>query len=820
MTVRKRLLYLISLFFVGCLTTMANSGRTFQEIKASDGLADNSAQTIKCTRTGRIVVTTLGNINFYDGVQFSHISTRREKIFPLPNYQGHYHLYFDKMHHLWLKSSSGVSCVNMTLEQYITDVDSVFKAMGMKEQVTDMFVDSEGTVWMMGANVIYNSKSPTKFTVLGDANLQDLEVVDGKELLLFYSNGEVMGFDVNTERILFRNKAYGAEEASDYDRSCVMVRYKDCFFQIRNGHKKSILLRFDIKSRQWTVVTRKDYHMNNIALHNDMLYIPTEYGYFTYDIATGSMEHEEELTLVDGRKLLTDINVIEFDLQGGLWAGTENRGLLYSRQISTPFKKIPWSDPEAMKYKNLIDAVETNKLIREFNGKKSNCMYMDSRNWTWVGGTTGLYLYKNPKAEPIRISRNNGLLNNVVHSIVEDNSHHIWVSTSSGISCVFINADTIRLVTSYNAVDNVPEETFRNGRVRKLDDGSIVMQTLDYIVKFDPEDFRMLHGQQTINLKPKLIRILVNGADVEPNEPIEGHVILKKAVARTDTIFLSYDLNNITMIFSGLNYVRPLQTYFRVRVLGRSDKWEVYSYYRSSELVDKSGRLHLPILGLEPKTYTVEVQSSMFPDKWETEPYRWVIVVSEPWWRASGMFILLGVVLLSLLVVNFFIYNRNTRLRIERKNSEGDIIRRVRSFLERTREMESTQLSPLNADIIGSEDQKSRLSDKFVDVMQKIIPYVSELRSRNDITMKNLSNVSGVSVMELYDTLSADLYKSPRQLVMASRLNDAAEMLRKGGKTVEEVADECGFSTPNFFIATFYHQYKMPPRDYAAATSE
>ena len=135
MTVRKRLLYLISLFFVGCLTTMANSGRTFQEIKASDGLADNSAQTIKCTRTGRIVVTTLGNINFYDGVQFSHISTRREKIFPLPNYQGHYHLYFDKMHHLWLKRKYTLTCVDLLQEKFNVGLTNIVELMSGKDRL-------------------------------------------------------------------------------------------------------------------------------------------------------------------------------------------------------------------------------------------------------------------------------------------------------------------------------------------------------------------------------------------------------------------------------------------------------------------------------------------------------------------------------------------------------------------------------------------------------------------------------------------------------------------------------------------------------------
>ena len=45
--------------------------REFSIINAADGLADNSAQYIVCTKTGRMIISTIGNVNFYDT---SHIS--------------------------------------------------------------------------------------------------------------------------------------------------------------------------------------------------------------------------------------------------------------------------------------------------------------------------------------------------------------------------------------------------------------------------------------------------------------------------------------------------------------------------------------------------------------------------------------------------------------------------------------------------------------------------------------------------------------------------------------------------------------------------
>ena len=108
------------------------------------------------------------------------------------------------------------------------------------------------------------------------------------------------------------------------------------------------------------------------------------------------------------------------------------------------------------------------------------------------------------------------------------------------------------------------------------------------------------------------------------------------------------------------------------------------SYANSDGKIDSRGQLHLPLTSLKPGTYEVYVQASFFPDQWEVEPFRWVIHVNEPWWRTSGMLALLGVILLVLAIVNFILYNRNTRLKIQRSNEEGDVIRRIKSFVERS----------------------------------------------------------------------------------------------------------------------------------------
>lgn len=787
--------------------------REFKIINAANGLADNSAQIIVCTKTGRMIISTIGNLNFYDGTSFSHINTHVDYQFNLPLYRGNYHLYFDHYHHIWLKNTNTVTCVDMIMEHFIPNPEHVIKELGCSDPVQDLFTDEEGQLWLLTEKGLYGIDQKQYYQVLKDRNLQDIEVFENM-LYTFYDNGEEVGIDLTSGRIAHRTKAYEWEDAQEYTKSSTILRYHSSFFQIRNGERTSVLLNFDIKTKKWTKVLSVPYHLNNMAMQDDLLHIASEYGYWVLDIKTGEQKHVENLKIAGtDKELNTDCNTLAFDKQGGMWIGTERRGVLYARPLASPIKAYTWDNPLATKYAAMMEYQSQN--ITEFNGKRANCMYTDSRNWTWFGTTTGLYLYRTPKSEPEVFNKKNGLFNEVIHSVVEDKNHNIWLSTSCGISCILFEGDKAVFVNSYNEEDNVPNESFINCKAICLDDGTIAMQAIDHVVVFNPVDFKIMNSRMPLKFYPKLIRLAVNGFYVEPGKEYGGNMIVDRAISRVKEINLNADQNSVSLTFSGLNYFRPLQTYYRVRLKGLDDEWRVYSYFYGSDNVDADGRLHLVLLGLEPGDFNVEVQASMFPNEWPGAPYVWAVHVNQPWWQTTGIYIVLLLFVLGLMVTNFIIYNKNTRMRIQRNSQESDVIRRVRSFVNRCDAIGNEPLS-ISLDLVydiektgGSEG----LSQEFIDLMMKIMPYMHDYGDQ-EITLRKLSEVGEMDVMKLYDITSANLYKSPRELVLQLRLLKAADLLRTTKKTIGEVADECGFSTPNYFMGNFFHHYKVTPQEF------
>lgn len=812
MCVKSKFACFLGCLLVLCLSISARDYR-FYVYNAANGLADNSAQTIHCTRTGRLVITTIGQINFFDGQAFSYIDPSTENLYPLSNYDGNYHLYFDKYHHLWLKNRHNVTCVNLSTERFVDSVEEVLKEFGVEGKVNDLFVDKKDVVWFLTEKGLYSVESKRTYGVRKGLNLQDVDVCQEKYLLLFYNNGLVEVLDIHTGKKIHESYSYDKSLANKYDRTSVLHNDDHTIFQIRNGRKNAILMRFDIGKWEWKPVIELPYHMNNFAEKDSLLYIPSEYGYWTYDLRTETLEHVEELAMAAGGTLLTDINAITFDRQGGMWVGTEKRGLLYSRPIASPFKPYGWDHPRAAELAGMMD--KSVKLQNQYKGRNVNCVFRDSRGWDWVGTSSGLQLYKNSGVKlPQIITRKDGLLNNVIHTIIEDGNHNIWVGTSYGICCLLYRNDKFRHINTYNEWDDIPNESFVNGRSMRLADGTIAMQMLDHVIEFNPDSMVTISDDVSFEIYPKLIRLLVNGNVIKTGQELDGNVILDKALTRTKELNLNYDQNSVSLTFSGLNYFRPQQTYYRVRVNGLDNTWHVMTRYNSGGLVDRQGQLHLPLVALKPGSYSIEVQTSMLPDQWDGVPYEWVINIHEPWWRTTGMFVLLFLLLLLLLIFNAYYYLRNTNMRAIRNAQEQSIIKRIKNFLERCELQNGEFLEPIPEEVYGFDpDPQNELTPEFMDTMIKMTPILCS-KDASRITMRELSSVAGMDVQKFYQMITANIYKSPRPLARKMMLSKAINLVKNTEMDIKTIAKACGFVSPNYFIAMFYHLLKNTPEQY------
>ena len=815
----SHILLLLLLCALPASATVAEKERLFYIYDASNGLASNSADHVVCTKTGRIMITTHGHVNFFDGYSFSHIDPHESDAIPLPGSKYEQSIYFDRYHHLWLKNRGLLTCVNLTTERFIRNVDQTIRELGVDSSVDNIYGDSGNNIWFLSGRTLYRAMSDKQIPLRSSAVVQHVDVYNDSLTLLFHTDGSVDVHDYRSGRFLFQDIPSDRGVWQHCLYSPAMLQHEGQFYVLRHDGSSSVLMRYDVVHRRWETLLEWPLVVNTMCAKDRQLYIGLQRGYTVYNIDSGEANHIETVRLTKGRTRIPDVQGLTFDRQGGMWIGTQSRGLLYDKPYEAPFRVLDTNSPEGESYVRLLDANQERQRNKaavtpnaSVHAANVNCVLRDSRGWIWTGSYTGLRLEK-PNGVKRRFTRRQGLVNEVVHSIVEDSQHHIWAASSYGIYHLYVRGDEVYHLEPYINQDNVPNESFLNGRGMLLDDGTIVMQSIDHIVTFNPALFHAEQFDKMI-LYPKLIQLSVNGNVVEPDSTIGSRVVLDRSVTRAREVTVDYNQNSLLLVFSGLNYLRPTQTYYHVRVKGVAgyNDWVTLSYAKSHGMVDKNGMLRLPLVGLSPGTYVVEMQTSMWPSSWPQEPLTWTIHVEEPWWRTKGLYLTLALLFLLLLVANFYVYNRITQMRLMRSNDEADLLRRIKVFTDRCYDQSAGKLNPLTLQDGYAEGDYIK-GRGFIDAMLAIVPYVHKNNGRQ-LTVDELARVAGVDTIQLYGLLPSYIDKPPHFLPFYLQLGEAAELLRQTDMTIEKIAEKCYFDSPNAFVAAFYHRYRMTPSDY------
>ena len=141
-------------------------------------------------------------------------------------------------------------------------------------------------------------------------------------------------------------------------------------------------------------------------------------------------------------------------------------------------------------------------------------------------------------------------------------------------------------------------------------------------------------------------------------------------------------------------------------------------------------------------------------------------------------------------------------------------MRRIHNYVTRCDELRHELLLPnISTTEEDNDDDPQQNNKLFINTMLTIVPFIHS-HAKEKVTMTMLSEETGMEVTKLFELLSSNFYLSPRQMVGRLRLQEASELLLTTDKSVEEIANELMFVTPNYFISCFYHHFRQTPKDY------
>ena len=315
------------------LAGMADDAATFYVLNSQKGLSSDNVWQITQLRDGRMVVMTDRSVDVYNGRRFNSIQIDTALYMPLPDYTGETRLFTDADDHLWMKRKKRLYCFDLrTMKQHKEDGWTA----------SDVFIDSYACKWLSDGKRLHGNPACKPLPLPRETcRLQDIADV-GDTIYAFFETGMLVAYRKDGS-ILFRSKAYGQEQASQYLLTSLVVKgFDGCIYPVRSGHHGSILLAFDTHSRRWRTLLTSDKMMHTLtATPTGWLYVTTPDGYLRLNPVTGQQETFRELHLPDGSVLSTGINTVLLDREGGIWLGTYQNGLLYSSPLSGLFATRP-----------------------------------------------------------------------------------------------------------------------------------------------------------------------------------------------------------------------------------------------------------------------------------------------------------------------------------------------------------------------------------------------------------------------------------------------------------------------------------------------
>jgi len=345
-----------------------------------------------------------------------------------------------------------------------------------------------------------------------------------------------------------------------------------------------------------------------------------------------------------------DVWVIKEDRLGRIWLGTTGGGLNLFEDINGGIFHNWYQkngEPNKLSSNNIYSICESR------NGK-----YSADKNITvlWIGTNNGLNQFiiksknnnKNLYEFDVEINSytiNDGLPDNSVNSILEDDDGNIWLGTGSGIS--FFNA-TQKQFTNFSSADGLNGTEMNQEAALKLANGVMLFGSTKGVNIFDPKKIKLSSYKPSVVITD--FQLFNKSVKIGQDSP------LKESIANTKEIILPYNQDVFSFEFAALDYNSPWSIQYAYQLEGFDADW-----------IASGKRRFVTYTNLDPGNYTFKVKATNADGIWSDEYSSIKIIVNPPWWKSGWAYILyLMTIAISLYGIRRFSLSR-TKLRDELK---------------------------------------------------------------------------------------------------------------------------------------------------------
>ncbi len=541
-------------------------------------------------------------------------------------------VYNEKEKILWTGSYAGLVKLNRfngKCERFLTDNNNPHSLVS--NQINKMIKDRSGVLWIATNNGVSSfSPNRSKFNNVPSINYKS---INGD----FINKKNIKAITKTSDARIWFGTDEGLYYAEDISENTIIKQFNQSgklnIWTLAPGNNNDLwigtygsgLYRIDLKSNRLSKYKYKEkitapsfnFIKSVICDSKNNIWI----GYWGFGLgcinsSTGLYKHWLN-NPNDLRSLsLNDVWVIYQDTKGRIWIGTNGAGInLFGEKNGGQFYRWLFE-------KNNPGNTGRNSIYSIFESTKKDSSLKFNHTILWIGTNNGLSKfiindsdtadnYPGLVIKIIHYTTLDGLPNNSIKSITEDNDGNLWIGTNTGIS--LFNPEKNKF-TNFNEAYGISGGSFNSSSAYKNDNGMIFLGSTSGLNCFLPGRIKL-----STFVPPVLITdFQIFNKSIEPGE----NSILKKSILNTKEIILSYTQNTFSFQFAALDYISPLSIQYTYKMEGFDKEW-----------IKSGKRRFATYTNLNPGQYIFKVKSTNSDRVWNKNISELKVIILPPWWR-------------------------------------------------------------------------------------------------------------------------------------------------------------------------------------------
>ncbi|MCF8358822.1 MAG: response regulator [Prolixibacteraceae bacterium] len=337
------------------------------------------------------------------------------------------------------------------------------------------------------------------------------------------------------------------------------------------------------------------------------------------------------------------IMAIDENIDGNIWFATANGVDLFDKESGRFIRFYSNNEPNSISSNTTLD------------------IYCDSRGLVWIATRDGLNLY-NPKSQKFTVlNTNDGLPDNNILTVLEDDQGNIWMGTPLGLCNLIIEEIGNELsfrVKVWDERDGLHGKEFNEHAALKTSKGELVFGGADGFCIFQPEKL----GSLPYNPNIVLSNLSIQNKPVKVGEEINKRVLLPVSLNYVDEITLKHYEKTFSISFAALNYFTPEKTVYHYKMEGFNTEWTTVA----------SSSREATYTNLHPDEYTFRVYASDPDNLVRSKEIQLHINIPPPLWKTKWAYSIYLILILFVIFysIQLFIKRERNKFLIQQERIE------------------------------------------------------------------------------------------------------------------------------------------------------